>query len=116
MSSVVTPALTLTLAKDRLAHARAVKGRVAPRGAERPGALHPHVQIVLDRVADGAVALERDARREGSRVGGGGLGHRHVKAGVALTARDRVRGAMHDGARELELHERAREVVLHSLK
>ena len=41
------------------ADAAAVPGGVAPGRGERPRPLHAQVQVVLDRVADGAVALER---------------------------------------------------------
>ncbi len=37
----------------------AVPGRVAPCGGERPPAFEPELEVVLDRVPDGAVALER---------------------------------------------------------
>ncbi len=40
------------------ADAGAVPCGVPPRCGERPGPLHPQLQVVLDRVADGAVALE----------------------------------------------------------
>ena len=48
------------------ADARAVPRGVAPRGGERPGALHPEVKIVLERVADRAVALQRRRGRRAS--------------------------------------------------
>src|SRR5215204_3852625 len=44
--------------KDRAGDAVAVPRRIAPGAGESPGPLHPQVQVVLERVADGAVALE----------------------------------------------------------
>src|SRR5207237_739840 len=55
-------------------HTRPMPGGVAPRGGERPRALHPHVQVVLDGVPDGAVDLQRLAGRKQSRLRRLGLG------------------------------------------
>ena len=55
--------------------------RRRPRHGRAPGPLQEQVQVVLDRVADGAVALERLARpASAGRVGRQRLGHRHVAA------------------------------------
>ena len=42
-------------------HAVMVKRRIAPRIRQRPRSLHPEVQVVLERIADGAMALQGQA-------------------------------------------------------
>ncbi len=43
----------------------AVPGGIAPGGGEGPAALEPELQVVFDRVPDGAMALERSPARRG---------------------------------------------------
>ena len=83
---------------------------------ERPGPLHEQVQVVLERVADGAVALERLAGGERGGVAGQGLGHRHMGRRVGIVVRDRPRGAVHERAGELDRDAGVGEVVLHGLE
>ena len=68
------------------ADAVAVPGGVAPGAGQGPGALQEEVQVVLDRVADGAVALERLAADELGGVGRHRLGHRHVAARASASS------------------------------
>ena len=90
--------------------ALAVPGRIAVGAGEGPGALEVAVQVVLDGVADGAVALQRLAAAEAGGVGRHGLGHRDV------ARLHRGGGAAHRRAGEGELLERVGEVVLHRLE
>jgi len=46
---------------QRRGDAVVVKRRVAPCVGERPRPLHPQVQVVLERVTDRAMALQREA-------------------------------------------------------
>src|SRR4051794_9646472 len=48
--------------QHRLSHSVLVPCRVAPERRQRPRALQPHVQVVLERVADAAVHLQRRPR------------------------------------------------------
>src|SRR5690606_11344435 len=54
-----------------------VPSGITPEPFQRPGALQEEVQVVLDGVADAAVALQRFTADEVRRVGGHRLGHRH---------------------------------------
>ena len=95
---------------SRLGDALAVPGRIAVGAGEGPRALEEAVQVVLDGVADGAVALQGLPAAEAGGVGRHGLGHRDV-AGL-----HRGRGAADRGPGEGELLERVGEVVLHRLE
>ena len=89
--------------------------RPTPRRAPiRP--LHPEVQVVLDRVADRAVALQRLAGDELGGIGGEALGHRDVARRRRQPVLHGIRGAVDDRAGELEGEQRVGEVVLDRLE
>src|SRR5439155_16119503 len=98
--------------ENRSAHPRAVPGGVAPCRAEDPGPLHPEVQVVLVRVADGAVALERGAGGAVRGVARERLGYGDVHRAFRVVGRDGVRGTVRDRPRELELEAGVGEMVL----
>ena len=83
---------------------------IAERTSQAPRPLHVEVKVVLGRVADRAVALERGARREERRVGGLRDGHADVD-GLERHSR-----AIYERTRELECDTRVRKVVLHRLE
>ena len=108
----------LLLRQDRTRpRARGATPRL-PRPRERPGALHPQVQVVLEGVADGAVALERRAGASVAASEAKALRHRHVERPrpVVRAPGDAVRGAVHDRAGHLEGQQRVREVMLDRLE
>ena len=89
----------------------AVMGRVAPRSLQRPDSFEPEMEVVLERVADGAVALEGDAGGEAGGLVGGDLGERGVAGQGRLGGGDRPGGAGDRPAGVLEGDEGVGQVV-----
>ena len=96
---------------------RARWNRASPHDeARRPRPLHPHVQVVLDRVGDGAVALQGLARDERGRVGCRGLGHRDIAARGVESVAHRVRRVVHHRLGELDGKQGVGQMVLDRLE
>ena len=74
------------------------------------------MEVGLDGVADGAVALQGLAADELGGVGGHRLGHRHVAGAGGLVVGDRPGGPPHRRAGELEGEGGVGEVVLDGLE
>ena len=89
---------------------------VTPRRGQSPRSLHPHVQVVLHGVGDGAVALQGVANDERGGVGCRRFGHGDVATRGVEIVRHRVRGVVHNRLGELDGQQRVGEMVLDRLE
>ena len=112
------PACAVSAGPTRISSTRArCDGGVAPGRRERPGPLHPQMQVVLPRVADGPVDLERGARRAGwRRPTPWPWPSRQCRPASGSPADKRPRGPVDHRPGELHPHQRVGEVVLHGLE
>src|SRR2546426_7000322 len=78
--------------EERVCDPGAVPGCVAPRRCQGESLVQPEVEVVLLRVADRAVHLERSATRECRRLRRERLRHRDVSRAIAVVRRDRPGG------------------------